>query len=156
MVQGVVELDLGMIPSPAGSGELLLVDEWSCRLVFVPDARMDRDGPVTAVATFSRCRQTVFGYPNDEAKRGHPLYGPLSYGFYEVLDSNWPRQLEEFNRVSFPHTTSGWDTARHFVVICHEDVVQVLADDVTVETHQRPFDEVALDALRRNLQEHRG
>jgi hypothetical protein len=29
------ELDLGVKPSPAGSGELLLVDGWSCRLVLV-------------------------------------------------------------------------------------------------------------------------
>ena len=65
----VVELDLGVMPSPAGSGELLLVDEWSCRLVFVTSG-----GSGVGVATFKGCRQVLFGYPNDEAQPGHPLY----------------------------------------------------------------------------------
>jgi hypothetical protein len=99
---------LGTVPSPSGSGELLLVDERSCRLVFVPMAGPDWSGRETAVATFSSCQQVVFGYPNDEAQRGHPLYGDLSYGFYEVRESEWPSRLEEFNRRTFPDTTSGW------------------------------------------------
>jgi hypothetical protein len=156
MVQTVVELSLGTVPSPSGSGELLLVDEWSCRLVFVPIATTRRNWPETAIATFSGCQQAVFGYPNDEAQRGHPEYGDLSYGFYEVRDSEWPRRLEAFNRRTFPDATSGWDRVRHFVVICHEDLVEVLADDVAVEIHRRPFAEVAQEALRRNLDEHLG
>ena len=148
----MVKLDVGTVPSASGSAELLLVDETSCRLVFVPTPAMPRRMQ-TAVATFSRCRQAIFGYPNDEAKRGHPLYGSRGYGFYEVIDSEWPRRLEAFNRLSFPDRTSGWDTARHFVVICHEDLAEVLADDVAVEVHDRSFEEVALDALRHNLRD---
>jgi hypothetical protein len=45
----VVELDLGVMPSPAGSDELLVVDEWSWRLVFVTAAAPT---PGVAVATF--------------------------------------------------------------------------------------------------------
>jgi hypothetical protein len=150
----LVELNLGTIPSPAGSAELLLVDEWSCRLVFLPTTALP-GRPRTGVATFARCRQAVFGYPNDEARRGHPLYRKCSYGFYEVIGSDWPRRLEALNRVTFPDTTSGWDTARHFVVACHERLVEVLADDVSLEVDERPFDEVAVDALRRNLHDQR-
>lgn len=145
----IVTLDLPM-PSPSGSGELLLVDEWSCRLVYVPMTR-----PGTAVATFVGCRQSVFGYPNDEAARGHELYGPLSYGIFEVLDSEWPRRLEAFNRRTFPDTTRSWDHVRHFVVKCHESLVEVLADDVRVDIHDRPFADVAVSTLRRNLSDHR-
>jgi hypothetical protein len=149
----VVELDLGVMPSPAGSGELLLVDEWSCRLVFVTAA------PPTsgvAVATFKGCRQVVFGYPNDEAQPGHPLYraGGWSYGFYEVLGSDWAARLQAQNRVVFPDWTPS--DKRHFLVACHEDLVEVLADDVEVEVSQRPFEAVALEALRHNLRDHRG
>jgi hypothetical protein len=95
----VVELDLGVMPSPAGSGELLLVDEWSCRLVFVTSG-----GSGVGVATFKGCRQALFGYPNDEAQPGHPLYpaGGWSYGFYEVLGSDWAARLWTQNRVVFP------------------------------------------------------
>jgi hypothetical protein len=153
MAPRVVELDLGVIPSPAGSGELLLADEWSCRLVFVPPGNVIGRPARTAMATFQGCSQVVFGYPNDEAHPGHPLYADWSYGFYEVLDSDWPGRLEAQNRVAFPHSTPRWEK-RHFLVVCHEDLVEVLADDVGVEVFERPFEAVALDALRRNLRDH--
>ena len=152
----VVKLDLGVIPSPAGSGELLLADEWSCRLVFVPSVSDGLSAPPrTAMATFQGCLQVVFGYPNDEAHPGHPLYSNWSYGFYEVLGSDWPDRLEAQNRVAFPHSTVPWGK-RHFLMTCHESLVEVLAEDLSVEVFERPFAEVAADALRRNLRDHHG
>ena len=147
----MVELDLGVMPSPAGSGEPLLVDEWSCRLVFVTSG-----GSGVGVATFKGCRQALFGYPNDEAQPGHPLYpaGGWSYGFYEVLGSDWAARLRAQNRVVFPDWTPS--DKRHFLVACHEDLVEVLADDIAVEVSQRPFEAVALEALQQNLRDHRG
>jgi hypothetical protein len=151
----IVELDLGAIPSPAGSGELLLVDERSCRLVFVPAVFDAPDRHRTAVATFEGCSQVLFGYPNDEAQPGHPLYADWSYGFYEVLGSDWSARLEAQNRVAFPTQTSPWEQ-RHLIVVCHESLVEVLADEVSVEVFDRSFQDVALDALRQNLRDHRG
>ncbi len=49
---------------------------------------------------------------------------------------------------------SSWDTARHFVV-CHENLVEVVADDVALENYDQQIDVVAADALRRNLRDHR-
>ncbi|WBB69086.1 hypothetical protein [Micromonospora sp. WMMD812] len=147
----VVMLDLGVIPSPSGSGELLLADDRSCRLVFVPT--VEAGAPRVAMATFAGFSQVIFGYPNDEALSGHPLQGPTDtwdYGFYEVQGSPWPRRLEAQNRVNFPDRTSSW-RQRHFLLVCHEDLVEVLADDVTVELFDQPFEEVALHALRLNL-----
>ncbi|WP_433126207.1 hypothetical protein ACQPWW_26180 [Micromonospora sp. CA-240977] len=40
---------------------------------------------------------------------------------------------------------------RHFLVVCHEDLVEVLADDVRVELFDKSFEEVAMHALRLNL-----
>jgi hypothetical protein len=93
--------------------------------------------------------------PNDEAQPGHPLYpaGGWSYGFYEVLGSDWAARLRAQNRVVFPDWTPS--DKRHFLVACHEDLVEVLADDVDVEVSQRPFEAVALEALRQNLRDHR-
>jgi hypothetical protein len=107
-----------------------------------------------AVATFKGCHQVVFGYPNDEAQPGHPLYpaGGWSYGFYEVLGSDWAARLWAQNRVVFPDWTP--PDKRHFLVACHEDLVEVLADDVEVEVSPRPFEAVALEALRHNLRDH--
>jgi hypothetical protein len=93
--------------------------------------------------------------PNDEAQPGHPLYpaGGWAYGFYEVLGSDWAARLWAQNRVVFPDWTP--PDKRHFLVACQEDLVEVLADDVEVEVAQRPFEVVALEALRRNLRDHR-
>ncbi|MFC7710076.1 hypothetical protein [Micromonospora lupini] len=150
----VVMLDLGAIPSPSGSGELLLADERSCRLVFValgePWARQ------VAMATFTGFSQVTFGYPNDEALPGHPLHDPTDdweYGFYEVQGSPWPGRLAAQNRVTFPDQTAS-GSQRHFLVVCHEDLVEVLSDDVTVELFDEPFEEVAMRALRLNMGAH--
>ncbi|MET8040274.1 hypothetical protein ABZU25_05325 [Micromonospora sp. NPDC005215] len=144
----VVRLDLGVGPSPAGSGELLLADERSCRLVFATE-KPHR----VAMATFAGFAQVLFGYPNDEALPGHPLYDPdWEYGFHEVRGSPWPGRLEAQNRVPFPdQTSSGWRQLRHFLVVCHEDLVEILADDVSVELFDKSFEEVAMHALRLNL-----
>ncbi|MEU8285640.1 hypothetical protein AB0C01_15030 [Micromonospora sp. NPDC048905] len=143
-----VLLDLGVSPSPAGSAELLLADERSCRLVFVAGAPHR-----VAMATFVGFTQVLFGYPNDEALPGHPLHDPdWEYGFYEVQGSPWPGRLEAQNAVPFPdQTSSGWRQLRHFLVVCHEDLVEVLADDVSVEVFDTSFEEVAMHALRLNL-----
>jgi hypothetical protein len=151
----VVELDLGAIPPPAGSGELLLVDERSCRLVFVPAVFDTPDRHRTAVATFKRCAQVLFGYPNDEAQPGHPPYADWSYGFCEVLGSGWPARLGAQNRVAFPTQTPPGQQ-RHLIVVCHEGLVEALADDVSVEVFDRPFQDVALGALRQDLGDQRG
>jgi hypothetical protein len=142
-----VRLDLGVLPSPSGSAELLLADERSCRLVFAT-----QQPHRTAMATFAGFAQVVFGYPNDEALPGHPLHDPdWEYGFYEVQGSPWPGRLEAQNRVPFPETPSGWRQLRHFLVVCHEDLVEVLADEVSVEVFDTSFEEVAMHALRLNL-----
>ncbi|MEU5781963.1 hypothetical protein [Micromonospora lupini] len=151
----MVMLDLGASPSPSGSGELLLADERSCRLVFV--ATGEPRAQQVAMATFTGFSQVIFGYPNDEALPGHPLYDPADdweYGFYEVQGSPWPDRLAAQNRVTFPdHDASG--SQRHFLVVCHEDLVEVLSDDVTVELFDEPFEEVATRALRLNMAGHR-
>ncbi len=147
MEPSVVELDLGVLPNPNNPAELLLASGWGCRLVFRP-ASYGEVRPQTAVVTFEHCVQTVFGYPNDEAQGAHPLYGDCAHGFYEVIGSDWPRRLEAFNRLSFPDTKLDWFASRHFLLATKESFVEILAGDIAVEVHDRPFDAVALDVLR--------
>jgi hypothetical protein len=144
----VVELDFGMRPSPAGSGELLLhtdgPDALLVLLVNGPDHT--RAGP--AIVTFVGCRQSVFGYPNDEARWGDPRLRGLGYGFFEVRDSPWPRRLESYNRQAFPTRTVP-RPLRHFGVSCHESLGEFLAADVRTELWPDPFDDAVREALRR-------
>jgi hypothetical protein len=110
---------VGFLPSAAGSSELLVhSDDGNAILVLlVNDRDHRRVGP--AIVTFAGCRQSVFGYPNDEAQDGDPRLRPHGYGFFEVLNSPWPHRLAEYNRQAFPDSTAR--PGRHFVVRCHEN-----------------------------------
>jgi len=142
------KLDLGIIPSPSGAGALVLhgEEEADCLVVFRGFSPADRTNPV-ALATFSGCRQSVFGYPNDEAYWGVPGAG---YGFYEVLDSDWSARLPQFNLLRFPGTRHDRES-RHYFMGCHDASGQFLARDLSVEALSGRFDSALDEALRRYL-----
>lgn len=135
-------LDLGVSPSPSGPAALVLhYEEGSdCLVVFLTD------GPRRpAIATFARCSQSIFGYPNDEAYWGVAGAG---YGFYEVVQSDWPESVAEFNRLQFQGTPARME-ARHFFMGCHDCSGQFLADDLRVEVFDRDYRAVVEEALTR-------
>jgi hypothetical protein len=143
MLSGLLnQLDVGASPSPSGPAALVLhYEEGSdCLVVFVTD------GPRRpAIATFARCSQSIFGYPNDEAYWGVPGAG---YGFYEVVESDWAERVAEFNRLRFPGTGVRTE-ARHFFMGCHDSSGQFLADDLRVEVFDREYHAVVQEALTR-------
>lgn len=142
------ELDLGAIPSPSGAGALVLHAEegGDCLVVFMALQPSDRQRKA-AIATFVGCTQSIFGYPNDEAYSGVP---GASYGFFEVVDSNWAERVAVFNRIRFPATERHGDS-RHFFMGCHDASGQFLADDVRVEVFDDEYAIVLHEALRRLL-----
>jgi hypothetical protein len=146
----LADLDLGVIPSPAGSGELLLHAEAPDALLVLLLSHRDgtRAGP--GIVTFVGCRQSVFGYPNDEARWGDVRLRGHGYGFVEVHDSPWPRRLDAYNRMAFPGGPPS-SAVRHFVVACHETLGEFLAEDIRVEVLPDSFEAAAAVALRRLL-----
>jgi hypothetical protein len=147
----IVQLDLGFRPSPAGSGELLIQTEESDTLLvlLVNDRDSKRAGP--AIVTFVRCRQSVFGYPNDEAQWGDRRLTGHGYGFFEVLDSPWPQRLNDYNRQAFPYSPTPTGL-RHLGVACHENMGEFLAEDIRIEIWGDPFEDAVREALGRVLQ----
>ena len=83
-----------------------------------------------AVLRFPVCQIVKFGYPNDEALPGHPLYskGLSYYGLFEVLDSSWIKTLAEQNLVSFPNPGPSRPSRRHFVVTFHDSTLECIAE----------------------------
>lgn len=143
------ELDLGIIPSPSGAGALLLHGEAvaDCLVVFMGWRPSNRTS-TAALATFSGCSQSVFGYPNDEAYWGIPH---ARYGFYEVIDSDWSDRLTEFNRLRFPNTEPHTDR-RHYFMGCHDASGQFLARDLSVEAIDGGFGAALNEALMRYVE----
>jgi hypothetical protein len=104
--------------------------EHAAALVFraAPDRR-----PVLMV--FDDCAVSRFGYPNDEALSGHPLYeqGLSNYSCFEVLDSSWRSRVQAQNLVAFPTSGSIFSSARHFAITFHDTTFECLADDLRWE-----------------------
>jgi hypothetical protein len=132
-VDTVVVYDIGCFPELAVSGPLLMADDE--RLVFSFNAtRLAADGyhredAGRAVVRVPSCLAFKFGYPNDEARPGHPLYarGFVGTAVYEVLESSWVAELARQNRVRFPDSdVTNWG-ARHFLFAFHETTLEVLA-----------------------------
>jgi hypothetical protein len=145
LTERFTELDLGAVPSPSGAAALVLHSEEAadCLVVFMASRRSDH-ARKAAIATFVRCTQSVFGYPNDEALFSVP---ELGYGFFEAQDSDWSHKITEFNRRHFPDTPDS--PARHFFMGCHDASGQFLARDLRVEIFDQDFHEVLTQALQR-------
>jgi hypothetical protein len=140
----VIELDLGYCPESAVSGAVLVQTERSTFLTFNA-MKKQSDGSweptVTALVEFPGCQCTQFGYPNDEALSGHPLYsaGVGVYAIYEVLNPSWTRRLEQQNRVAFPRT-GAWNL-RHFISF-HDSTFECLAKDLVLQVFDEPYEQV--------------
>ncbi len=89
-----------------------------------------------------------FGYPNDEALPGHPLYanGIDHHWIYEVQEPSWLEQIKIQNAVSFP-VKSRW-SQRHFIVTFKDSTFECLADDYQVSTSQQDPRQTVENALR--------
>jgi hypothetical protein len=144
-VDTVVEYDLGCFPELAVSGPLLMADDE--RLVFSFNAtRLAADGfhredAGRAVVRAPSCLAFKFGYPNDEARPGHPLYrrGFVGTAVYEVLESSWVAELVRQNRVRFPDSdVSKWGV-RHFLFAFHETTLELLALGLEVSMSGEPL-----------------
>lgn len=152
----VIELDLGYVPEAAISGGVLVQTERSTFLTFNAMRKQSNgfmEPAGTAMVEFIRCQCTQFGYPNDEALAGHPLYAPgvAVYGICEVLNPSWSRRLEQQNRVAFPPTGS-WDL-RHFIISFHDSTFECLAKDLVLQVFDEPYENVMRRITDRVLSE---
>lgn len=144
-------LDLGCVPSVSGSAEFFLQSELSdAFLIFSAVAKTKESAGKYAdvgwaVVRLKRCMQSKFGYPNDEAFPGHPLYGKgfSGHGIFEVTNSNWERTLIEQNRIAFPKTTS-WNL-RHLIFPFKENVLECLVKDFELKIENRSFTELVAE-----------
>src|SRR5215471_19329341 len=140
----VVEYDIGCFPELAVSGPVLMAAD--DLLVFSFNAtRLTSDGRRAdagrAVVKVNPCLAFKFGYPNDEALGGHPLYARGFHGVavYEVLGSSWLAALAEQNRVMFPASDLSGRGVRHFLFSFHESTLEVLGRSLDVSMTEEPF-----------------
>jgi hypothetical protein len=157
----ICELDLGCRPEAAVSGPVLVQTERSTFLTFnamrPTDEMSPYGGPYMeeagfALVEFERCAITKFGYPNDDAWGGIPRTRELSYGIFEVHNSNWIRELDALNRHSFPNTPDD-TSSRHFLLLFHDSSFECIADGIKLELVDGPYKNVFARIAERVLAE---
>jgi hypothetical protein len=82
-----------------------------------------------AFVEFESYRSYMFGFPNDEAISGHPLYGRglRPYGAFEVKGSSWVRQLERMNSVHPRYDPERFKALHHYVFAFHDSMLECVA-----------------------------
>jgi hypothetical protein len=138
----VVLYDLGVAPVSDVPYPCFLSTEDESFLLFTATAGI-------AVVRIERCLLSKFGYPNDEALGGHPLYdrGLDFYNVFEVINSSWVRQVNEQNTVCFPNS-SDWQL-HHWIFTFHDSTFECMAEALHVEVVTKPFREVFVDVSAR-------
>jgi hypothetical protein len=144
--------DIGFEPEAAVSEPVLLQTDDAAILTFSavrvsPDRTREDAG--YGIVEIDQCSQTKFGYPNDEALPGHPLYerGLCAYGVYEVRNSSWVRLMTKQNRVAFPNTPDS--TQRHFIFTFHDNTFECVARGLRASLSARPYAEIFEEVRKR-------
>jgi hypothetical protein len=120
---------------------------------YLPGAPRDRKSDACVIVSVELYRAVRFGYPNDEALSGHryAAIGLLAYRAYEVLDSEWIRELKLANRSHPNHSDRTFEHDRHFIFTFHDSVLEFISDDelTFVETRGDLRDLIYSEARRR-------
>jgi len=80
------------------------------------------------------CLIHKFGYPNDEALRGHRYSdaGFDYYNAYEVVGSEWIDEMNRANAVSFPGDLNAFQSSKHFIFSFHDTTLEFVCDEEPV------------------------
>jgi hypothetical protein len=128
----LVELDLPWHPNGGAPDPWILASDFEPTRVIYRVAESAPTEEPFAVLRFPMCQIMKFGYPNDEALGGHPLYekGLGAYSIFEVLNSSWDKLLSDQNLIPFPNPRPAERLSRHFIVTFHESTFECLAEHI--------------------------
>jgi hypothetical protein len=81
------------------------------------------------IVEFKRMTSVNLGSPNDEALRGHPLWGSglEFYSAHEVKNSPWIAGLMEVDHAHEHFDESQWTGRRHFMLTFHDETLECVA-----------------------------
>ena len=151
-------------PSSAGAPmPIVLADDQRLLLAYLVQERELWQGPPApvsgsehfaepvALVEFLLPRVHLFGSPNDEALRGHPLHqrGLRPYGAYEVRDSSWVRALKGMNSVHSSHDPDRFARLRHYVFTFHDSTFECVAEGLKASEHDGPMGRALAEMERR-------
>ena len=101
-----------------------------------------------ALVRFERAYAHMFGPPNDEAFKGHPLAerGLHPYGVFEIENSSWIRRLKKMNSIHPYHRLEEFEKYKHFVFAFHDCTFECVARSFKLSIHRGSASSVLRDS----------
>ncbi|MFN8714580.1 MAG: hypothetical protein ACK5Z2_17155 [Bacteroidota bacterium] len=92
-----------------------------------------------------------FGIANDEVFSGLPLWnkGLDAYSAHQIENSTWINELKKINKVHPRYNEDSWIDLKHFALLFHDEILEVIATDYTIEIFNTTFAKLAGEVARR-------
>ena len=92
-----------------------------------------------------------FGIANDEVFSGLPLWDKgLKYYRAHIIDnSKWIEELKNINKVHPYYKEENWTNQKHYVLLFHDELLEVVAEDYKIEVFKTTFETLAMEVVKR-------
>jgi hypothetical protein len=92
-----------------------------------------------------------FGIANDEVFSGLPLWnkGLKHYSAHTIENSSWIKELKTINKVHPYYNEDRWKDWKHFCLLFHDEIFEIVATDYKIETFNTTFEKLSQEVLRR-------
>ena len=132
----LVLIDVPQCEAGASSPIIVADDEIMVFGYSIQNSQVEAARNSVAIIRVESCFIHKFGAPNDEALHGHPYtrFGLKPYNGYEVLQSDWVRDLIAANRVHHRHLDSLFSDHRHFIFAFQDSTLEfVTSSDLAIK-----------------------
>jgi hypothetical protein len=140
MTEQVVQSLAGIRWDPNSPAAVLIVTDAGLAALALRPHPADT-GDACVVLVWSGMQEATMGAPNDEALPGHRLYerGLAELTWAGVVEhSERIARLEQGNRIHPRHGPERFSRLQHYILPLKEDVVEVIAETVTVQRQPEP------------------
>lgn len=122
---------------------------WDGTYVTEIDNTSDKEYPL-ALVEFSG-HTFRFGIANDEVFSGLPLWkkGLQSYSAHIVENSTWINEIKRINKVHPYYNENMWTDKKHFLLLFHDEIFEVIAEGYKIETHKLTFEQLGQEVVSR-------
>lgn len=92
-----------------------------------------------------------FGIANDEIFSGLALWGKglEAYAAHIIENSSWINELKQIHKVHPYYSEERWKDKKHYTLLFHDEIFEVIATDYKIETFFATFGQLATEVAKR-------
>jgi hypothetical protein len=123
--------------------------KWDGTYVTVIDNTSETTYPLALVEF--RGQTFRFGIANDEVFSGLRLWnkGLKGYAAHIIENSTWITELKNINKVHPYYNEDRWKDIKHFALLFHDEIFEVIATGYKIETFKMTFEQLATEVAKR-------